>query len=147
MTLRTVGEQQTAETVDDLVEWLWSLRGCPTINRTVVATCTRPAHGDEPATWFYVEADAREGVARTRCLSCADTKPLLDSAERWTYPPAWACHNCNQAIAEVAFGIAQEDGVASWVAMAARCVECGHLQGLTDAVVPGVAADTFAASL
>ena len=147
MTLRTVGGKQTAETSEDLAHWVMSLTGGLPITRTVLARCTKPAHGDEPATWFYVEADAREGVARTRCLSCADMKPLLDSAERWTYPPAWACHNCNQSIAEVAFGIAQEDGVASWVAMAARCVECGHLEGLTDAVVPGVAADTFAASL
>jgi hypothetical protein len=147
VTLRMVSGHPTAESVDDLVEWLWSLRGCPRINHTVVATCTQPVHGDEPATWFYVEADAHEGVARTRCLSCADARPVLDSAERWTYPAAWSCHNCSQSIAEVAFGIAQEDGVATWMMMAARCVDCGHLAGLTDIVVPGVAAETFAAAL
>ena len=151
MTLRTVGDpehaQKSGESVDDLVEWLWQLRGCPPIKRTLIATCARPTHGDEPATWFYVEADAREGVARTRCLSCGDARPVLDSAERWTYPPVWACHNCGQSIAEVAFGISQEDGTATWLAMAARCVNCGNLQGLTDLVVPAVAEETFAASL
>jgi hypothetical protein len=147
VTLRTVGDHKTAESVDDLVEWLWELRDCPRINRTVVAACTQPAHGDEPATWFYVEADAREGVARTRCLSCGHARPVLDSADRWTYPMAWACFNCSQSIAEVAFGVAQEDGVATWLVMAARCVGCGHIDGLTDVVVPGVAEETFAAAL
>jgi hypothetical protein len=147
VTLRMMSGHPTAESVDDLVEWLWELRGCPRINRTVVATCTQPAHGDEPATWFYVEADAVEGVARTRCLSCGDARPVLDSADRWTYPPAWSCHHCSQSIAEVAFGIAQEDGVATWMVMAARCVGCGHLSGLTDIVVPRVAEEMFAAAL
>ena len=147
MTLRAVGGHKTAESVDDLVEWLWELRGCPPVKRTVVATCTRPAHGGEPATWFYVEADPGEGVARTRCLACGDARPLLDSADHWTYPPAWSCSTCRQSIAEVAFGISEEDGIASWVVMAARCVQCGNVDGLTDAVLPGLPADGFAASL
>jgi hypothetical protein len=147
VTLRTVGGHKTAESVDDLVDWLWELRGCPPVRRTVVAHCTNVAHGDEPATWFYVEADPREGVARTRCLACAETRPLLDSADRWTYPPAWSCTGCGQSIAEVAYGISQDNGLATWVAMGARCVECGEVQGLTDAVVPGLDEDAFAASL
>ena len=147
MTLRTVGDHKTAESVDDLVDWLWGLRGCPPVKRTVVARCTRPAHGDEPATWFYVEADPGEGVARTRCLACGDARPLLDSADHWTYPPAWACPTCSQSIAEVAYGVAEEDGVATWLAMAVRCVECGDVGGVTDAVVPGLDAEALAASL
>jgi len=147
VTLRSIGDHKTAESVDDLVDWLRALRGCPPVRRTVVAACTKPVHGDEPATWFYVEADPREGVARTRCLACGDVRPLLDSADRWTYPPVWSCAGCAQSIAEVAYGIAQENGVATWVAMGARCVECGEVQGLTDAVVPGIDEDTFAATL
>jgi coenzyme F420-reducing hydrogenase gamma subunit len=147
VTLRTIGTHKKAESVDDLVEWLWALRGCPPIKRTVVARCTRQVHGSEPATWFYVEADAHQGVARTRCLACGDARPLLDSADRWTYPPVWSCSTCAQSIAEVAFGISEEGGVATWLAMAVRCVECGEVQGLTDAIVPGVAEESFAASL
>ena len=105
MTLRTVSGQQTAEDVTDLVAWVDRLEGCPPVTRTVVATCRRPAHGEEPASWFYVEADAHEGVARLRCLACGDARPVLDSAERWSYPPVWACSTCNQSIVEVVFGI------------------------------------------
>jgi hypothetical protein len=136
-----------AETTEDLKAWLRGLDGCPSITRTVVATCQRPVHGDEPATWFYVEADPRAGVGRMRCLACGDVRPLLDSADRWTFPPAWSCFNCNQSIAEVGFGIHEELGAASWLVMAVRCVECGHLAGLTDLVLPGTDADTLAASL
>ncbi|MDQ1696626.1 MAG: hypothetical protein QOJ03_1979, partial [Frankiaceae bacterium] len=131
----------------DLKAWLRGLEGCPSIDRTVVATCRRPVHGDEPATWFYVEADAQAGVGRMRCLACGDVRPLLDSAERWTFPPAWSCFNCSQSIAEVAFGVHENLGRASWLVMSVRCVECGHLAGLTDLVVPDLDADALAASL
>ena len=147
MTLRTVAGQQSAESLEDLVNWVMGLTGCPPVTRTVVARCTRPAHGGEPAEWFYVEADAGEGVARLRCLACADVRPILDSAERWTYPQTWSCPNCRQSIAEVVFGIAERDGVAEWLVVTGRCVSCGHVAGLTDMVVPHVAADVFAASL
>lgn len=147
MTLRTVAGQQTAETHEDLASWVSELTGCPPVTRTVVAKCTRPAHGDDPAMWFYVEADANEGIARLRCLACADMRPILDSAERWNYPQAWSCYNCRQSITEVVFGISERDGMAEWLVVAARCVGCGHVAGLTDMVVPNVAADVFAASL
>ena len=147
MTIRTSAGQQITETPEDLAHWVMSLTGCPTITRTVLARCTRPLHGDEAATWFYVEADAAEGLARLRCLACADVRPVLDSADRWSYPPAWACRNCSQSIAEVVFGVAEENGLARWLVVAVRCVECGCVQGLTDMVVPGVAADVFAATL
>jgi hypothetical protein len=142
-----VSGHKTAENVEDLEGWLRGLDGCPSISRTVVAQCSRPAHGDEPATWFYVEADAQAGVGRMRCLACGDVRHVLDSSERWTYPSAWSCVNCNQAIAEVVFGIHEERGLASWMVMSVRCVECGHLQGVTDLVVPDIDADTFASSL
>ena len=138
MTLRAVSGHTVSETVDDLNPWLHGLEGCPTVHRVVVATCERPAH-DEPATWFYVESDRAEGVARLRCLGCGHTKPVLDSEERWTYPPAWSCGNCRQSIAEVAFGLNLDrgDGV-RWMAMGVRCVNCGELAGVADFVVDGV---------
>jgi hypothetical protein len=82
-----------------------------------------------------------------RCLGCADMRPVLDSAERWTYPPAWACGDCSQSIAEVAFGVTVDGDAATWMAVAARCVECQSVAGLTDLVVPGLPADAFVASL
>ena len=147
MTLRKVGGQALAETVEDLESWLRGLKDCPAVNRTMRVRCTRPAHGEEEATWFYIEADANEGVARMRCLACGDVRNLLDSQERWTFPSAWSCHNCNQAIAEVAFGIHNEHSRATWLAMGVRCVECGHLQGVTDVVVPDVDIDELIAGL
>lgn len=147
MTLRTIAGQQSAETHEDLAHWVMELTGCPPITRTVVAQCTRPAHGDDPAQWFYAEADASEGVARLRCLACADVRSILDSAERWTFPQTWSCGNCRQSIAEVVFGVSEQDGVARWMLVAARCVSCGQVAGLTDMVVPNIAADVFAATL
>jgi ribosomal protein S14 len=120
-----------AESVDDLVAWLRSLSGGPAITRTVVAQCTRPMHGDDPATWFYVEADASAGVGRMRCLACGDARSVLDSSERWTFPSAWSCIN----------------GRASWLVMCVRCVECGHLQGVTDLVVDELDVEELASSL
>jgi hypothetical protein len=147
MVMRTVGKRERAESVEDLFGWLRGMTDCPPIGPTAVAQCFHPSHGDEPATWFYVEADATEGVARLRCLACADMRPILDSAERWNYPQAWSCNNCGQSIAEVVFGVAEEGGLARWMVVAARCVGCGQVAGLTDMVVPDVAADVFAASL
>ena len=147
MTLRTAHGHHKAETVDDLKSWLRDLDGCPPIHRVVTARCQRPVHGDEPGTWFYVEASAAEGLARLRCLGCADMRPVLDSAERWTYPSAWACGDCGQPIAEVAFGVHVDGDSATWMAVAVRCVECSSVSGLTDLVVPGLPADTFVDSL
>ncbi len=147
MTLRKVGGQALAETVEDLEKWLRALEGCPVVNRTTRVRCTRPAHGDEEATWFYIEADPVEGVARMRCLACGDVRNVLDSQERWTFPGAWSCHNCNQAIGEVAFGIHNEQSRATWLAMGVRCVECGHLQGVADFVVPETDIDDLIAAL
>jgi hypothetical protein len=139
--LRTVSGRETAETIEDLTSWLRGLEGCPPVTHTVAARCRLPVHEDEPATWFYVEADAAAGVARTRCLACGDAHALFDSAERWTFPPAWACFNCRQSIAEVAYGVSSADDHASWVVMAVRCVECGHLAGVTDQVLANVPMD------
>lgn len=147
MTLRTAHGHHKAETVEDLKSWLRELDGCPPIHRVVTARCERPVHGEEPGTWFYVESSASEGVARLRCLGCADMRPVLDSAERWTYPPAWACSDCSQSIAEVAFGVHVDGEAATWMAVAVRCVECGSVAGLTDLVVPGLPADAFVDSL
>jgi hypothetical protein len=137
VTLRAVSGHVTAETSDDLSQWLRALPGVPEVNRTLVAKCPLPQHDDDPATWFYVEADAGEGVARLRCLACGHPHPLLDSADRWTYPAAWSCHNCAQSIAEVAYGMHVEGGDhVTWIAVGVRCVNCGDIQGVTDVMLP-----------
>lgn len=147
MTLRMVAGQQSAEDVNDLVDWVQSLTGCPPVTRTVTARCPRPSHGEDEGMWFYVEADSREGVVRLRCLACGDARPLLDSAQRWTYPPVWSCSTCSQSITEVVYGIHEDAGAATWLAVAVRCVSCGHIDGVADLVVPEIAAEVFAASL
>jgi ribosomal protein L37AE/L43A len=137
VTLRAVAGHQKAETVDDLAQWLSGLSGCPQVSRTVTAECSNPTH-DEPATWFYVEADRTAGVARLRCLSCGRAHALFDSEERWTYPAVWSCANCGQSIAETAYGLHVDDGdTVTWVAMGVRCVNCGDLAGVSDFVVTG----------
>ena len=141
MTLRTKSGRTTAESVDDLGRWLRDLAGCPTVNHTMTLTCVQPRH-DEPATWFYVEADRREGVARLRCLGCGGARSLLDSEERWTYPATWCCPTCGQSIAEVALGLhLEDDDTATWAALGVRCVNCGDLSGAADFVLPGLTAD------
>ena len=147
MTLRAVSGRTRAESADDLQTWLQQLAGCPTVNHTVAAVCRNPTH-DEPATWFYVEADRAEGVARMRCLSCGATRSLLDSEARWSFPPTWSCRECAQSIAEVAFGMHLEnDDSVTWAAVGVRCVNCGDLSGVADFVVPGGNVDEVTAAL
>ncbi|MBX6371855.1 MAG: hypothetical protein IRZ02_06335 [Acidothermus sp.] len=134
MTLRMVAGRPIAEDAEDLRHWLSSLTGCPSVTRAVLATCEEPVH-DEPLTWFYVEADAQAGVARRRCLGCGRTRHLLDSEEHWTAPHMWQCPGCGQSIAEVAVGLHEADERVEWVVVAARCVECGMISGLTDVLV------------
>lgn len=147
MTLRSVSGRKRAETAQDLQEWLRGLEGCPPVSRTVLARCERDSHGDEPGMWFYAEADAAEGVARLRCLGCGQTRPVLDSEDRWTYPPTWACSNCRQSIGEVAYGVHEKGGLARWMVLAVRCVDCGHVEGLTDLVVEPTDVDRLVSSL
>ncbi|MBX5448252.1 MAG: hypothetical protein IRZ27_06985 [Acidothermus cellulolyticus] len=135
MALRTVAGHQIGEDTNDLQQWLRQLTGCPTVHRTIPATCDAPSH-DEPATWFYVEADPVQAVARRRCLSCGATRHVLDSEERWTAPHMWQCPGCAQSIAEVATGLHLDDDHVTWIAVAARCVGCGLIAGLTDFIVP-----------
>ncbi len=136
MTMRTVAGIRTGEDVEDLVAFLRSLAGAPEVHEVVVLACDR--HGDDRPTWAYVEADASLGLARRRCLACAASVALLDSEQRWTHPPMHACAGCGTSIVEVAAGLNLPDGEhVAWVAVGARCVECGRLSGLTDLVVPG----------
>ena len=148
MTLRENAGIVTGEDADDLLAWLRGLDGCPPVTHTVLTSCSR--HGDEQPTWSYVEADARDGVARRRCVACGGASALLDSAERWTFPPMWSCRSCAQSLAEVAAGISTDSddtSRATWLALAARCVECGRIEGLTDVLVPGLPLDEVTAQL
>ncbi|HEX3824657.1 MAG TPA: hypothetical protein VHV79_09360 [Mycobacteriales bacterium] len=147
MALRTTGNRHSAEDAEDLAGWVRALQGCPPITQTALALCRHPSHGDEPASWFYVEADAESGVARLRCLSGGHVTNLLDSAEQWTFPTAWACISCSQSIAEVVYGINDDAGTASWLAMVVRCVECGDVAGVTDVVLGKVPVDELLAAL
>lgn len=134
--LRDAAGVLTGEDVEDLREYLSHLQGAPQVHETVVLACSN--HDDDRPTWTYVEADPERGVARRRCLQCAQSVDLLDSGARWTHPPMWSCGSCHQSIAEVAVGLSVEDGEhVTWVAVGARCVECGRVDGLTDFVLPG----------
>jgi len=137
MTLRQLHGRPVTEDVSDLSDWLRTLDDCPAITVTQPLSCAD--HGDEPATWFYVEADPAAGVARVRCLGCGRARHLLDSEKNWTYPPTWQCGNCRHSIAEVVTGGHESGGGVDWVAVAVRCVECGSVSGVTDAVVPAEA--------
>jgi len=140
--LRTVAGRRTGETADDLESWLVQLQGCPDITRTVLASCANESHGSEPATWFYVEADPDEAVARHRCVSCGQSRHVLDSADHWNFPHMWACSHCSHSIAELAAGLHVEGGdQVSWFALAARCVDCGTIEGLTDFTIDPMPSD------
>lgn len=140
-------DDRRVDSVGGLLQWLRELEGCPPITRAVGAHCTNAVHGSEPATWFYVEADPKAGVARLRCLACGAVKPILDSESHWTYPPVWACRDCRQSIAEVGFGVHADESVATWMVVGVRCVECGRVVGMTDVVVPDLPLDDFIESL
>lgn len=136
MVLRKAAGARTGEDADDLRAWLTELDGAPDVHETVVLACGQ--HGDERPAWFYVEGDPAAGVARRRCLACAGTVHVLDSEDRWTNPPVWACQRCGQSMAEMAVGLSVPDGEhVQWAVVGVRCVECGRLAGLTDLVVEG----------
>lgn len=136
MVLRTVSGVPTGEDVEDLRAFLSKLPESPEVHETVVLACGN--HEDDRPTWMYVEADPRNGVARRRCLQCAQSVALLDSEQRWTHPPMWSCGTCTQSIAEVAVGLSIADGEhVTWVVIGARCADCGRIDGLTDLVLPG----------
>jgi hypothetical protein len=143
--LGTVGED-----ADDLRDYLHGLAGCPPIHHTQVLRCS----GTDESTWFYVESDAEASVARRRCVGCGRTTHLLDSEAHWTHPPMHACAGCGTSIVELAIGLhtvdATEPGQPArvrWLAMASRCVECGRIDGLTDAYVPDLTVGALAVAV
>ena len=146
MTAQTTGDVRVTS-VQEMLQWLRDLDGCPPITRAFMARCTNDVHADDPATWFYVEADASAGVARLRCLACGAVRPILDSEEHWTFPAVWSCRDCRQSIAEVGLGVHADTDMATWMVVAVRCVECGRVAGLTDLVVPNLPLGEFVASL
>lgn len=144
MVLRTRTGAVTAEDSDDLRTWLRDLVGGLPVTHTVLAVCASPTHPD-PASWFFVEADPNAGVARRRCVGCGTIAATLDSEEAWSYPPTFACLNCGQSMVEVGVGVHAEpsaddhqeaEPVVTWAVLAARCVNCGRVSGLTDLFVP-----------
>ena len=147
--MHKVAGSELGEDSDDLRQWLEALTGCPSVNVTLLARCNNPVHeGDDSMTWFFVEADAANGVARRRCLACGDVHHLLDSADHWTHPPMYACTTCGQSMFEVACGLHVEGGTTvTWLAVAVRCVGCGRLDGVTDMNVPGMPLDELRAAL
>jgi hypothetical protein len=137
MVLRTVGGHRIGEDTEDLRAFLTQLDGSPVVRETLLLGCDN--HGDERPTWTYVEADPATGVARRRCLQCATSHWIMDSESRWSFPHVWSCLACSQSICEVAAGMAMpDDDHVDWLVLAARCVDCGRIQGLTDMVLPNV---------
>lgn len=136
----------TGDEASDLLQWLTELSGCPPITHPKVLLCER--HTDDPEFCGYVQADPREGVARRRCVACAQVTDLVDSGERWTFPDTHECPNCCQSLVELAVGVsADADGHAHWMALASRCVGCGRITGLTDAVLHGEPVEQVLASV
>ena len=149
MVLQTVAGHRIGEDAEDLKAWMSGLSGCPAVTHTLQTACGSDKHGDSPATWFYVEGDPHNGIARRRCLSCGEVAHLLDSADHWNYPAMWCCKGCQQSIAEVAIGVHAElatDGQprVSWLAVGVRCVECGRFDGVTDMLVDSLTLDDVA---
>ena len=121
----------TGESEADLLAWLCGLSDCPPVTQPQLLRCDN--HPDSPAFCGFVQADPRTGVARRRCVACARMTDLFDSGERWTFPDTFECLGCRQSLVELAVGIAAGgDGTAEWLALAARCVGCGRISGLTD---------------
>jgi hypothetical protein len=129
-----------AEDAADLRAYLHGGAHEPAVTHSLALRC--PAHGPDAGSWFYVEADAAAGVARRRCVACARTTSLLDSAQRWTYPSMCVCAGCGQSLFELAAGIALDSADAAdagrvrWLTLAGRCVECGRVRDLVDTAVP-----------
>jgi hypothetical protein len=149
--LQSVAGHRIGEDTRDLERWLRDLSGCPAVTHTHVLACRNEKH-DEPAVWFYVEADSGVGVLRRRCLACGEVAASLDSDARWTFPPMWACNTCGQSITEVAAGLhspGSDDmpGPVSWAAIGVRCVGCGALAGVADFVLPALPYDEVTAAL
>jgi hypothetical protein len=147
-------DHRTGEDADDLLAWLQSLPGCPSIDETALASCGNPSHGDEAPTWFYVEADPAAGIARRRCLGCGTVHHMLDSQQHWhAGVHTAACPTCAQSMFEIAAGMHTEPGtesderVVTWVALGVRCVTCGRVDGVTDLFVPRVPLAAVTAAL
>lgn len=139
-------ESWSGEEATDLLQWLSELSGCPPVTHPKVLLCER--HEDDPLFCGYVQADAVEGVARRRCVACAQVTDFVDSGERWTFPDTHECPACCQSLVELAVGVsADEEGHAHWLALAARCVGCGRITGLTDAVLHGEPVDEILAAV
>jgi hypothetical protein len=126
----------TGDDSADLLPWLTALTDSPAITEARVLRCEQ----EDREFCGFVQADPRSGVARRRCVACAAVTDLLDSAERWSFPATYECPGCQQSLVELAVGIsADHERRTSWLAMAARCVGCGRIAGLTDRLVSGLA--------
>lgn len=130
-----------------LHEWLERLPDLPRpVHRVVPVACRH--HEGEPVPLSRVEADPVAGVARRRCEACDDAVELLDSAQRWTAPPLWACPACGNSQLDLAAGLSLADGEhVDWVVLAGRCAACHAMSGLTDILVSGRTASEVIAAL
>ncbi len=119
----------------DLLAWFGKLQDCPAVTQPVLLHCECRPDNPEPFCG-YVQADPHTGIARRRCVACARMTSLFDSDERWTFPETFECPSCHQSLMEIAAGISTaDDGRPSWLALAARCVGCGRISGLTDRLI------------
>lgn len=131
----TGSEFWTGEESADLLPWLSALTGCPAITQVRLLRCEK----EDREFCGFVQADPHTGVARRRCVACAEVTDLFDSSERWSFPATYECPGCQQSLMELAVGISADDERrATWLALAARCIDCGRISGLTDRLVPGV---------
>ncbi len=63
-------------------------------------------------------------------------------------PDTHECPACCQSLVELAVGVSADgDGNARWLALASRCVGCGRVTGLTDAVLDGRPVEEVLASV
>jgi hypothetical protein len=130
----TGAEFFTGDEAADLIPWFDALTGCPEVTDFRLLTCVN--EGD--LFCGYVQADPHSGVARRRCVACAEVTDLLDSGNRWSFPVTFECRGCQQSLVELAVGIsADTERRAGWLALAARCVGCGRISGLTDCLIQG----------
>jgi hypothetical protein len=114
----------------------YSVNGYP-VHRVQLLRC-RKCHGDV----FYLDYDADESVARTKCASCSDVRYLLDSEELWkeSKPKRLKCKLCGGSSKyNIAVGIVYrkrwrlpKHRHIKWFYIGNRCTSCNVLGSCMD---------------